>query len=260
MRTYVILASLIVASLFVVRPAEASVWKDPSNLTKDYKAGNCTLVSTRAEANASRVYTLNPDFVVRSLNASYVEYWNRNAGCNELQFHVDHNTSRTRLRQWLGSVSVGWFKNIGTTHYRGKTVSTLRDEWFFIDTQGAHRIPDWLTSMSWGLLIEDRIELPAVLTAAFYDNVPIATPLNFSNGPYADEMHDIWKENETDYSILPTRLAEEMENMSNVNCDPDGCTPLFEACTYESPLPGIFPKEDLLDWRWMLYNPGCPLD
>jgi len=248
MRTYVILASLIVASLFVVRPAEAAVWRDPYDLTKDYKAGNCTLVSTRAEANASRVYTLNPDFVVLTLNSSYRDYWDRDARCDELQFHVDHNTTRTRLRQWLGEVVTGWFKNIRATHLNGQTVSTGRGEWFLIENGVARRIPDWLTAMSHGLLLQDKKDVHFFLDAVFYANVRIGAPLQFSQGQHADKIVDIWKEGDRDYSSLPDRLADEISSIEEGGG--------FEDCRPEFFTRGYY---GLVDWNWMYRNPGCPL-
>ncbi|MDP3964784.1 MAG: hypothetical protein Q8Q20_03985 [bacterium] len=240
--------------LILPNMSEAIVYDLPSNPEMDYKAGNCVMVNNRSETNANKVYTLNPAHTVL-LNAAYVEYWSRNARCDELQFHVDHNTTLTRLRSWLGQVSTAWFQNIGATHYKHKTVSTLEYEWFYIDSEGAHRIPDWLTALSWGLLVEDRLSISSPLTNAFYDNVPMADPLNFADGVYADKMNAIWKSQDHDYSSLPGRMASEITRLVD---SPEPFTSVFESCQYQIRNSGD-PWYHLMDWSWMLRNPGCPL-
>lgn len=250
MKKYIFLFAVIIL-LFTALPAKAGTYRDPYTLKWGYKAGDCTMVDTRSEADATHVYTLNPDNTVQ-LNSSYVGYWNRNARCDELQFHIDHNTSLTKLRSWLGGIATGWFKKIGATHFRHQTVSTLRNEWFYIDEQGAHRISDWLTGLSWGLLIDDRISIALPLTDAFYNNVTISTPLKFNDGRYKTKIYNIWKNGSRNYSGLPSRLKTEIKNMINRD---ELYGSIFEKCSFFSDHGD--PRTDLLDWSWMLSNPSC---
>jgi len=251
-KTLLFTAIAVLGLIVIAQKTDAATYLDPTDPTQSYQAGDCAMVSTRVEATGGKVYTLNPDHT-KLLNTAYHEYWDRNARCDELQFHVDHGTTLARLRTWLGEVAVGWYKNVGATHFKNQTISTSRHEWFYIDEDGAHRIPDWLTALSWGLLIEDRLSIWPVNTNNFYNNVTIAEPLYFSDGHYADKISGIWKNNDRDFSLLPSRLAEEIETVvrqSNA----------FTACTFSwySAFPGN-PWDNLLDWSWMLHNSGCPL-
>jgi len=140
----IIVISAVAVFLFVLsaHSSAASTWKSPyAPFTDDLKAGNCTLVNTVAEKDSTHVYTLNPDNTY-NLNWAYWERWRRNARCDELQFHVDHSTPISRLNSWLDEVAYGWYADIGNTHFKGQTVSTSRHEWFFVDQNGIHRIPD----------------------------------------------------------------------------------------------------------------------
>lgn len=167
----------------LAQPAEADTY--PS------KAGDCWLVDQRSEADSTHVYTLNHAHTIE-LNMLYYENWRRNARCDELQFHVDHNTSKERLDLWLKEVAWGWYQNIGVTHFNHQTVSTSRHEWFYIDESGAHKILDWPTQMSWGMLLGDRISIPTSHTEAFYDYVTIGAPLSYTEGTYFSEVQEIW--------------------------------------------------------------------
>lgn len=227
--------------------SQAATWKDDNN--QPMKAGSCTLVDTKAEADTTHVYTLNPSNTL-NINRLYVTHWTRDARCDEIRFHVDHNTSSVRLDSWLSDTAMGWYKNIGATHFRGHTVSTSQHEWFYIDTEGAHRIPDWLTASAWGLLIDDRISIPVGHTATFYKYVKIASPIKFQDGMYATKMNAIWKNSDRDFSVLPSRFASEI-TWAN------GTREVFTQCNYNADHGD--PRGVLLDWHWMKYNPGCPL-
>ncbi|EKE22258.1 MAG: hypothetical protein ACD_7C00013G0002, partial [uncultured bacterium] len=248
----IILFSFLTLALFLLssQASLAGTWKSPNPpFTDDLMAGNCILVNTVAEKDATHVYTLNPDNTI-DINQSYHERWDRNARCDEIQFHVDYSTPISRLNSWLDSVAFSWYENIGTTHFKGQTVSTSRHEWFFVDQNGIHRIPDWLTGLSWGLLIGDRISIPAAHTEAFYEKVAIGTPLNFGEGQYADKIHDIWLEGDEDFSALPASMQEEL---NTVIAQAD----VFNECAFEwtSVFPGN-PWNSLFDWSWMQRNTG----
>lgn len=253
MKKLLFITVIVGLGLLVGQSVEAATWKDPADPSEPYKAGDCTMVSTRAEATAGKVYTLNPDNTYQ-LSLAYHQRWDRNARCDELQFHVDHSTPLVRLQTWLDDVAYGWYANIGSTHYLHQTISTARHEWFFVDTDGIHRIPDWLTALSWGLLVEDRLSVPAHHTERFYASVTIAAPLNFSAGQYADEIHSYWKGGVTDYSGVPARMASDIE--SRAVCNPAYCISIFESCSYGLQF-AADPYYNLLDWRWMYSNPGC---
>ncbi|PIY95469.1 MAG: hypothetical protein COY66_06760 [Candidatus Kerfeldbacteria bacterium CG_4_10_14_0_8_um_filter_42_10] len=248
----IIFAAAVFLFVLSIQQSAAGTYIDPQTGHDDYAAGNCIMVTTRAEADNNHVYTLNPDNTIM-LNFYYSAYWSRNARCDELQFHVDHNTTGAVLINWLDSVARSWYDNIGSSHYKHQTVSTSRHEWFFVNEDGIHRIPDWLTALSWGLLINDRYSIPANHTTDFYDSVTIGAPLNFSEGQYADKIHDIWLEGDDDYSTLPERIEEEI-NLVKAQAN------VFNTCTFSwySAYPGN-PWRNLFDWTWMLHNPGCPL-
>lgn len=185
--------------------------------------------------------------------------WDRNARCDELQFHVDHNTPLDRLRSWLGEVARGWYQNIGSTHFKDQTISTSSHEWFLVKDGVLRRIPDWLTAVSWGLLIDDRISIPYQLNTEFYNLVTIGPPLNFGDGPYADKIHAIWKEEDREYPELPSALEYEINRIGFWQySEMRRSGNLFTNCTYQSYY-SRDPYANLLDWTWMLRNPGCPL-
>lgn len=250
--------------------AQAGTWKSPHYPYGDLTLGNCALVNTQSEANATHVYTLNPDNTI-AINSAYMSRWDRNARCDEIQFHVDHNTSINRLTNWLDETAYGWYANIGTSHFKNQTISTSRHEWFFVDVNGIHRIPDWLTALSRGLLINDRISIPPAHTEKFYELAEIGPPLLFSSiekgqtqwlGPWSEKVYNIWKNGDRDYTTghppMPSRLVEELGRRTDCASFAGSCSILFESCQY---IPYTPPDEyeNLLDWSWMLRNPGCPL-
>ena len=254
MKKIVILSMLVATFCLVAQPIMACTYREPT-YPYDYgwKAGDCTMVYDSAEANSTQLYTLNPDHTYQ-LNSEYSERWGRNARCDEIQFHVDHNTPISVLSAWLDEVEKERYKNLAATRYNGNTVSTSRHEWYLIQDGVAHRIYDWLTASSWGLLIWDRITIPLRYTGDFYNSATFGDPLDFNDGPYADKIRAIWKEKDRDYSSLPTRLSDEISDFT-----PGSYFHAFEDCQYGSGYAGgggaMF---NLLDWDWMLTNPGCP--
>lgn len=243
----IILGNLALLSFSLALPIQAATYEDANGIS--LLIGSCTLVSTRPEADATHVYTLNPDHTIQ-LDQAYLDFLSRNARCDELQFHVDHATTLERLRLWLGDTALKVFIDGAPTRLEGQTVSTSRHEWFFLTNGTLHRIPDWLTALSWGLLMTDRQSIPMHLTTAFYDTMAVGEPLNFSRGPYATTIHRIWKEGLTNYSSLPKRLAAEIsaftENSSYENA--------FLTNVYV-PRSAHDAYANLLDWSWMEANP-----
>ncbi len=262
-RVWLALAVGVSVTLVFAGSASAGTYLSPYAPYEDgYKAGDCTMVTTRGEADATHVYTLNPSNTV-NLNLSYLYYWGRNARCDELQFHVDHNTSIARLNSWLKSVVVDWFKNIGTTHYNNQTVSTTWSnghgyEWFLVRDGAIHRIPDWLTALSWGLLMNDRLSIPVGVHEEFYDNAPLGAPVSFNDGPYATKIRSIWQNGDRDFSTLPASLATEINSFLSGGGGRSGNWGVFTSCSYQFSWSSD-PYGVLLDWSWMLRNDGCPL-
>ena len=239
------------------QPVAASAYPtSPYDSSSPYKIAGCVMVNTQAEMDSSHVYTLAPD-VLYDPNNSYRELWNRNARCDELQFHASHGTSNQRLRAWLVDVAKGWFRNIGTSHLKGQTVSTSRHEIFFIDQNGAHRIYDWPTAMSWGLLIADRVSISDALKEPFYTTASFGTPLNFHDGRYRDAFHDVWRDGERELTVFPDRMADEIEMlMGNENNVQATSREVFQDCSYVYSSPGD-PYGALFDWDWMGLNESC---
>ncbi|MFC1687268.1 hypothetical protein ACFL0L_01720 [Patescibacteria group bacterium] len=246
---YLVSLVAIIAVFAFINTAHAGNYYYGSDGQTPLKAGDCKLVKTESEASEIYVYTLNPDYTIL-LNQSYFDHWQRNARCDELQFHVDHNTTRTRLRVWLRDIAYGWYSDIGASHLKNQTVSTGDYEWFFIQNGTIRRIPDILTAWSWGLLINDRITIPREHTDDFYNLTTLGAPLNFNDGQYVDDINDIWNDGNRDYSSLPSRLADDIQSQVS------GTKRVFERCTYSS---GSSPYRALLDWGWMLRNSGCAL-
>ncbi|MFA6272082.1 MAG: hypothetical protein WC693_03160 [Patescibacteria group bacterium] len=235
------------------RPLKATPYLD-SYFDEITAGDNCTLVNTPAEADATHVYTLNPDYT-KLLAVEYPAFWERQARCDELQFHVDHNTPKARLSSWLLTTAQSWLQNISTSHYKNQTVSTSRDEWFFINESGAHRIPDILTGWSWGLLGEDYLKISPRLTDSFYNSVTIGSPLQFNDGQYAEKIRAIWKNGDRNFDTLPTRLGTSLSGYTY------GYPKLFTSCPSSCGSPTDRHCGNLLDWRWFQSNQGyrtCP--
>ncbi|MDD5342466.1 MAG: hypothetical protein PHI73_03985 [Patescibacteria group bacterium] len=247
MKKVLIPALILFFGLTLAWQTDAATWQDKYHFPEPYMAGGCIMVNLRSEADATHVYTLNPDNTYY-LNYEYRQRWSRNARCDELQFHVDHNTTRERLVSWLNSVASDWYKNIGSSHFKNQTVSTTKNEWFYIDSAGAHRIPDWLTSLSWGLLIQDKLTIEATMTGLFYKNVTIAPPLQFNDGQYASKITAIWKNGDRDFSTLPVRLADVLEGYTY------GYPKIFTSCPSPCGSPTDRNCGSLLDWRWTYSN------
>ncbi|MFA6271922.1 MAG: MopE-related protein [Patescibacteria group bacterium] len=207
-------AILVVGALFLSVASAILALAYQKDDGKPLYAGVCQLVETRAEAGPNKVYTLNPDHTIR-LNNLYKDYFSRNARCDELQFHVDHNTSAYRLEAWLAETMLGWFRDIGKTHFEGQTLSTSRHEWYFVKNGTLHRIYDWPTALAWGLLPGDRLSIPWQLTNRFYNIVKIGEPLNFSTGQYATQIHNLWKKGTENISVLPLSMQNEIIKFKN---------------------------------------------
>ncbi|MBU0706934.1 hypothetical protein KKG41_01020 [Patescibacteria group bacterium] len=232
---------------------DASEWTQGNDY---YMAGDCYMVDTPAEADATHVYTLNPDHT-NNLNQAYYNNWQRQARCDELQFHVDHNTTLTRLNTWLREIAIGWYQNIGGSHFEGQTVSTSRHEYFLVQNGVIRRIPDWLTAMSWGLLVKDRLSIPYAHTEVFYSSISLGTPLPYSEGNFVDDMNSIWQEGSRDFSDLPERLGDEIDFFARYRSS-GGMVFANCAFAYPTAYPGN-PHSDLFAWDWMHLNPGCSL-
>lgn len=247
-KTLLFMSLVGLVGLVGAKPAEAKTYLDPYSFEEGYSAGKCVMVDTRSEADSTHVYTLNPDNTVK-LNQAYWRRWGRGARCDELQFHIDHNTPVLRLELWLDSVAYDRYANIGGTHFESQTVSTSRHEWFLVKNGVLHRIPDWLTALSWGLLINDRFSIPDVHEIKFYNLVTIGEPLSFNQGSYFKKINAIWSQGSRDYSKLPSGLQDEVRDRLS----------LFTDCTFGYRYGFNNTYRVLLDWTWMLRNPDCPL-
>lgn len=243
---HISLSIALFGALLTVSVARATNYPDAHGMP--LKVGVCALVNTKSEEDATHVYTLNPDNV-RAINALYRLYFFRDARCDEQQFHVDHNTSLSKLETWL---SVKLKSRFQSGQYNGQTISTGRREWFYIDNGQARRIPDWLTALSHGLLVADRLSWPK--DRSFYGNVKIGKPLDFTSGQYAEKINAVWKNGDRDYAVLPTRLATDIQSLVDRQ---EPYTSVFAGCTFFSARGDR--RGELLDWSWMLHNPGCAL-
>lgn len=255
-----LILTFIISGCLLLLPnlTKAGTYEDPNDPNEVYKAGECIMVDTRSEADSSHVYTLDPGHT-KQCNDKYVNNWRRNARCDELQFHVDHGTSLSRLQSWLVGVAKSWYSDIGTTHFKHQTISTSNTvnhdaAWFYVDADGIHRIYDWLTALSNGLIVGDRLSIPADHTTVFYELVTIGTPLGFNDGQYATKIDTIWHEEDRDFSILPTPMADEL----NYYVIESSSQSVFEECQLYC-RPYVDGHAALLDWDWMQRNPGCPL-
>jgi hypothetical protein len=69
----------------------------------------------------------------------------------------------------------------------------------------AHRINDWPTMMSWGLLVDDHWTLPASELGFWNRVVPKASDLKFTDGNYYNEVITFWRDS-TYTPQVPTAL------------------------------------------------------
>jgi hypothetical protein len=210
------------------------------------KAGNCTMVNTEAEKSVTTVYTLNPDHT-RSLAYQYRNVWHREARCDELQFHVDHNTTINCLRLWLIEVEKERYRNMGTSIYNGQTMSTPRYDWFLIKDGKRYHIPDLPTAYAWGLLVQDRISVSSFLTDYFYEHVEDGGALNYTDGQYFEQIDDVWRNLNFSQSTFPTRLQEELETQFSQNA-----FTYINPCSIDLYIRGAYCK--LLDFGWTSQN------
>lgn len=248
---YIVFLTTLLAGIAFTTPVQARTATDDEGAP--IVVGGCTLVTTQAEADATHVYTLNPTHVQR-LNYLYFRLWGRNARCDELQFHVLHNTTTTRLRSWLNELAFSRYRSIGTSHLVGTTIGN--NGMYLVKRNGIHKVPDLLTAFSWGLLPEDRFSIPLEQRTTFNAVVTKGAPLAFSKGPYADKIFAIWKNGDRDFSSLPARLAARMENYVNgypkiMSSCPTSCLSSTDR-NCESPF---------FDWSWTHLNTGyklCP--
>lgn len=178
---------------------------------KPILVGICALVDTKSQEDSTHVYTTNPDYVQR-IGVLYVRYFFRNPRCDELQFQIDHNNSLAKIEAWLSSRVAA---RLASGYYNGQTISTDKHEWFLMENSQAHRIPDWLTALSNGLLIDDRLSFYNGMTTTFYANAKIGQPVQFNDGTYATTIVSIWKNSDRDYSALPTRMATEINTLAD---------------------------------------------
>lgn len=254
MNNRIILATtsfLLFGTLLFTQDAKANFYPSYDGETP-LKVGDCTLVDDKSEASATQVYTLNPTYV-EQISGKYWTYFRRNARCDELQFHVDHNTPVRKLEKWLLKTVTN---RIQSGYYNGNTVTTRsRHEWFWVENNVAHRIPDWLTGLSNGFLLSDRIILSEALSGLFYKHIPIGMPIAFGDGPYAEKITSSWKNGDRDYSTLPSRIADDIRYLTDV--DPPYKS-VFSSCTFVE-RNRLDAYGDFLDWSWMLRNPGCAL-
>lgn len=253
MKARIVIGAMIAASLLLVHPAEASTYIENG---QPVRAGTCKMVNLRSEADATHVYTLNPDHTIK-LNQAYVDNWSRNATCSELQFHVDHSTPLVRLGQWLGGVAQGWYANLKNSHFEGQTISTSTHEWFLVKDGELRRIPDWLTALSNGLMIDDRLSIPTSQTNVFYQLTTVGTPVQFSAGQYVNTISDIW---ETENDIARRNLIFASDLPSSIKGELDYFDANFQNCQEGNSLEGVVlndPRSVLLDWSWKLHNPIC---
>ncbi len=213
--------------------------------------GPCTAVSTRIEADATHVFTRKPK-PLQQLWALYRQYRGSDPTCAELQLVTNNKMSAGRLRTRLIANATKEFRALGTSRYEGQTVSTARHEWYLVRQGTLHHIPHWPTSLSWGLLIDDRRTIPEALTTTFYANATVSTPLQYRDGPFHAVIEDVWKREATDYTArLPQLLADEVARLrENPSFDN-----IFEATQYVNRVPED-PRATLLDWSWLAGNPA----
>lgn len=220
----------------------------------DY-AGFCTVQNTTCADPYSCVKANTLD-EARNINNLYYEYWGRDAGCDEVQFHVDHVTSHDRLANWLGSTTdtreYGFIGTAGIDHLEGQTVSfgfNVRGNGaprhvYFVNNGYRYRIYDVATAASWGLdPFTHRYNIHHQrLMNYFYDRYPDGGPLNYMAGNYADEVsHYIWDEDHPIDDDLPQLMQDYLE----------AATMLYEGLgAFSGPGPAHAAKV-LFDWRYI---------
>lgn len=166
---------------------------------------------------------------VRNFNDLYFKYWHRDAMPSELQYHVDRVTPHDRLAAWLQAHPEGiCFDNrtcgpdegsmVGTNaidRLEGQTVSTPLREFFLIKNGKRYKISDYPTTLSHGLLIDDRWALPnyGFITEYFEQKYPYGGMLNYTDGQYYNEIQTYWQSNGEN---MPSSLPENMQAVMNM--------------------------------------------
>ena len=158
---------------------------------------------------------------VENFNNIYVDMWDRPIKCNELIFHLDHNTPHDRLRNWLRTESESNFTQDFIDIYEGYNGSTIStslkiprtsypNSFYLLTEHNRYLVPDYPTSLSWGLLISDRIGIRGQVSEYIFSHFPNGGMLEYAEGPYYQEIQTYWDTGVID-ETLPESLIQELE-------------------------------------------------
>lgn len=202
-----LLFSLSVFGLFALFPLiSEAVYIDPVSQEPIETWGyGCVLTPDPSEKDANTVYTLNIAFT-NEFNSMYYTYWGRPARCDELQYHAEGSTSKQRLGNWLREVELERY----SSHYYDGTVSTYDHKVWRLVNGKRQRIHDWLTMVAWGYLPEDNKSIYWPLTGHFYNAYPEIDSLQYNQGPYFEQVDEMWR-NHTEDIDVPQRLLDELQ-------------------------------------------------
>jgi len=146
------------------------------------------------------------------IDNSYMQIWHRHARCDEVRFHLDHGTSREKLEAWLQQVKV---QKLGeaygnNTFIAPSTGNLNNDATWWLDTSGvAHRVYDWPSMMSWGLLLEDTYSMPAEELGFWNRVVPKGSIMDYTTGPYYEQVQNYWDDS-TYVPIVPQAIKDDL--------------------------------------------------
>ncbi|MFA6198280.1 MAG: hypothetical protein WC734_03965 [Patescibacteria group bacterium] len=210
MKKLLVLFTVLVGLVGLVKPSQA-VYTDP--ITREPISlyfSKCVLTPDPAQKNATTVYTLNID-MARKIESAYLEWWNRAPRCDEVQYHIEHNTTIIKLSSWLSKVEIQRFKDhtydgLVKTHAQG-TYGDAKT-WRLINGK-RQRVYDWPTQMAWGFVSADLKPINIQLSNEFFAAYPEIAPLKYSDGPYKTQVDTVWKTGATDINA-PARLKTEL--------------------------------------------------
>lgn len=204
MQRLLIVSLSFLAGLTLVASTAQAVYADPVSrkpITTD--GSNCVLTPDPAQKSATTVYTLNIN-LTNTINDHYLSYWHRSARCDELQWHADRGTSVNKLDRWLRKVEIQRLRN---HEYEGLVYSSGA-HWRLINGK-RQKVPDWLTQMAWGYVTKDGFAIHSQTKKQFLEAYPEIKPLNYTEGPYFQQVDDMWR-NGTRTANVPQDLNDEL--------------------------------------------------
>lgn len=204
-----------------------------------------TSAAPRLNCTDIKSVTTEDETRLNKINDLYLDYYRRNARCDELKTHFEKKTKLSKLRKHFRKTITGWFSNLTASPLKNRTVA-VDNNWYVVKRDGVFRIPDWPTGLAWGLTLDSRFVLPKDLVAQWRKATGEVALLPFTSGPYATMIRDVWWNDATPSTILPVKVRNELTRLRDRG--------VFIETTYQ-PERQDDPFVKYFDWSWMKANP-----